>query len=326
MKKFLIIFVFVLLSIKFPIDIFETSRYKTENFQVHEQQDLSKLKYGFGRQLFFYYQHPHFGNAKLHMIRFLASFPFIVITLQFPKMKFIINLLLLGLCLILIRKLNKRYATLWWYLIPLGMFFISFRSFLPGILLALFISEPCFLFAFLALIYSCFSSAMVALYSFLVFVIFLRKRMFLLLFLSLIPLYSLFIQKGFHFGQISNQQNRYSPKGIFNSLKISLQNNSFIWFYQFSFHRDNVATSRDFNRYYNIFTFIKLLVLFLCCCTHLVLCIVLYKNKLRFASMVYASALLFAFLEGYGYSSFFICLFIGFVALIKNRIEIIDIR
>lgn len=328
MKKLYILLLFSLCSITFPVDIFNFQRSKIFKKNDTNEHQLY-VKYGFGNTMLNYYNkntNVFIINASLHALRFSMCYPFIYIALEFPKIKFIINFILLILCLILIKELNKKNKTLYWYVIPFLMFFISFRSFLPGVLLALFITRPNIFYGILALLYSCFSSAMIVLFACLFFMIMLHEKKFYAIGLCLIAAIPLFMQKGFHFGQLSNQRQKYQISNLGDSFIKTLQNNSFRWFYNFAFHRDTIITRDLYAPNYHKKCFLKFLVLLSIFCFHLLSCILLCKKKMFFTCMIYVSMLPFAFFEGVGYSACFISLFIIFIALIKNRIEILNIR
>lgn len=156
--------------------------------------------------------------------------------------------------------------------------------------------------------------------------IMLRKKIFYATGLCLIIVFPLFIQKGFHFGQLSDPRRKYQISGLRDSFIKTLQNNSFCWFYNFAFHTDTIITKDLYTPNYRKICFLKFLVLLSVFCFHLSSCVLLFKEKMFFTCMVYANMLPFAFLEGVGYSACFISLFIVFIALIKSRIEILNIR
>ena len=328
MKKLYIVLLFSLCSVKFPLDIFNFQRSK-----IFEKNDTGRyqlyIKYGFGNTMLNYYNkniNILKTKAYLHQIRYSMCYPFIYISLEFPKIKFITNFILLIPCLILIKELNKKNKTLYWYVIPFLMFFISFRSFLPGVLLGLFITRPNIFYGILALLYSSFSSAMIVLFVCLFFMIMLHEKKFYAIGLCLIVVIPLFVQKGFHFGQVSDQRQKYQKFNLGDSFMKTLQNNSFSWFYNFAFHGDTIITKDMYKADYHKKCFFKFLALCSVFCLHLLVCILLCKKKMFFTCMIYANMLPFAFFEGVGYSACFISLFIAFIALIKNRIVILEVR
>ena len=263
--------------------------------------------------MFTFWQGKYKLTAKkpILFIKYVSSLPFLYISLKHPKISFITNLLLLIPCLILIKELNKKNKTWWWWGIPFLMFFISLRSFLPGIFIALFITKPNFLYGFLALIYSFYSSAMVVLFSFIVFVVLLNKKHFVFLFVVSIPITFLFQIKGFYFGHVppaSELKYEIHSDLIKMCIKNTLRNGPFVWFYTLAF----VEGKSYHNSSYRMYAFFKFLILVLVFCIHLIVCRRLYRED-KVAFIIYTGALPFSFFEGCGYSSFFICLYIAFV-------------
>lgn len=230
---------FVVLSMVCPVDIFNSGRYCDYSRDIDSEEIVSHERtrfthYGFAEEMLYC-----FGGGwrklqiePLHIIRYWVCYPFLRLAIHPNRMLHsVVNLLLLVPCLILIKYLNCIHRNALWNVIPFMMWLISFRSFLPGVLLAIFLLRPKILTAIILMFYSSFSSAVVVLCSFIVcFVTFtvitgIRRKLVIVAFVF-VPITILVVHKGFCFGQIRGKE-RFNIRSVPYSFIKSFQDNSF---------------------------------------------------------------------------------------------------
>jgi hypothetical protein len=335
----ILFFCFFVSSFFLPLDIFNLKRdavYQKSGLTIQEifqsKKGADYVSTGFTKQLIYQY---NFAAVTYHTLRMVVAYPFMMIAFHLPKLLFLSNWLVYFLFLPIFWVLRKEKLNYIYLILPFIMYALSFRSIIPCLGLAYLYVSRCRSVTVVPIsLLFCFLSTSSLLLAILILLIS-RKFLFIKLLASGLILLAIFNVKGFYFGQHNHLLDQGDKSGLdtstqvvdahafrkfsivrlLSSVRVSILNSNLLSSLDL---KNGRIAQRQYTEQYKSTIPYKMAAAIGCILLNIFLIAFFWWQRMFFQVRFLTIGLPFAFLMGYGYAAFVLCLLMAAIDAFKS--------